>query len=707
MQLSMQKYKKRMLVLSAMLLVVVLLSGISYAIFTSFSSQTDANTLAASCMDLDFNGQNEINLTNTYPISDGEALEGTPYTFTIKNKCDNYIEYYVIASVINTSNILDSKYVKVSLLGDNDLTSSPITDLEAISTPQSLSGYNIVNNYILKKGDAISKDESRTFNYRMWINGDMQSSWTSEDVENKNYQVKISVVGTVKTRPKDDLFIATTIDGTASSTFPETDLYAATVSCTQNDKAVDIGATIKWTGSKWSLSVSNLTSSNTKCDVAFDPPIFSKMILANNEVKSPLTTPGKEVSAYVLDDVESASASVYSSEQAYYVTYGTGWTANGDKFNLTGAAVTSDTYANSYSSLVGKYLPYNSIHRAGSSTAGTMNTTTNLSNVYYVVSATSDSFTYKVLGSTKNTTEALLASTEDDYGTSYYFRGAVKNNYVQFANKCWRVVRINGDSSVKLVLHNDNTAGASNPCSSSNNSENAAFARYSGTTYASAFNATNNDNAYIGFMYGTANSSDYASTHANTNKSTILTNLESWYKSNLDSYESKLADVIWCNDKSTLAGSGWANYITSYAAHNRLTSTKHPTLKCPDDNNGGKLSKFTADDTINGNGNLTYKIGLLTADEIAFAGLIDAGIISNVDNRSTYLQENATSTSWWTLSPYMFEPDDNSVQVYAIKDHLFYDNVDYSIGLRPAISLVSSTTISGGSGTSEDPYVIN
>lgn len=270
MQSSMQKYKKRMLTLSIMLLVIVLLSGVSYAIFTNYASQTDANTLAASCMDLDFNGQNEINLTNTYPVKDGEALEQTPYTFTIKNKCDNYIEYYVIASVINTSNILDSKYVKVSLLGDSDLTSSPINNLETIATPQSLSGYNIINNYILKKGDGISKNESRTFNYRMWVNGDLQDSWTSEDVESKNYQVKISVVGTVKTKPKDDLFIATTIDGTASSTFPETKNYSASVSCTQDNKTVDIGAAVNWTGSKWSLSVSNLTSGNTKCTISFE-----------------------------------------------------------------------------------------------------------------------------------------------------------------------------------------------------------------------------------------------------------------------------------------------------------------------------------------------------------------------------------------------------------------------------------------------------
>ena len=121
--------------------------------------------------------------------------------------------------------------------------------------------------------------------------------------------------------------------------------------------------------------------------------------------------------------------------------------------------------------------------------------------------------------------EALLASAEDDYGTSYYFRGAVTNNYVEFANKCWRIVRVSGDGSVKLILHNDNTARVVNPCDSANNSASAAFARYSGTTYKSAFNSSYNDNAYVGFKYGTVGASDYNATHANTNNSTILTNL--------------------------------------------------------------------------------------------------------------------------------------------------------------------------------------
>ena len=709
---KLRSYKKRMLILCIMLAVVLITSGVSYAIFTSYSSQSDANTLAASCMDLEFNGQNEINLLNTYPISEGEALEQTPYTFTIKNNCDNYIEYYVIASVISTTNKVDSKYVKVSLLGDNDLNGAVINTLESIATPQSLSKYSISENYILKRGDGITKDESRTFNFRMWLDSNNPDIWTSEDVEGKDYQVKISVVGTVRTRPKDDLFVAALIDGEESTSFPTTSGYTASVECTRNGKKVNAKESIVWNGTEWELTA-KITNGNVRCNATFVTAApapdgwysaGSGTLLAsirdNNELKTPLTTPGSEVSAHTKDDVESQTTSVSSTYQAYYFTYGTGYTANGSKFNLTGTAVTADTYANSYSSLVGKYFVSSSASSNGSSTAGTMKTTTNLSSVYYVVSATSSSYTYKQITSNKNTTEALLASTEDDYGTSYYFRGAVKNNYVQFANKCWRIVRVNGDGSIKLVLHNDNTSSSSSPCAASNNSTTAAFARYSGSTYNTAFNSSYNDNAYVGFMYGTAGSSDYASTHANTNKSDILKNLETWYNNNLKTYESKLADTIWCNDKSTVSGGlGYGTNATDYGAYNRLVSTKQPTLKCPNDNNGGKLSKFTVDDTTNGNGNLTYKIGLLTADEIAFAGSI-----AYTYNRSTYLQENTGTTWWWSLSPYGFGGDYAFVWG-VLSGSLGSGYVNNVTGLRPAISLVSSTNVTGN-GTSDNPYVV-
>ena len=299
--------------------------------------------------------------------------------------------------------------------------------------------------------------------------------------------------------------------------------------------------------------------------------------------------------------------------------------------------------------------------------------------------------------------EALLASAEDDYGTSYYFRGAVTNNYVEFANKCWRIVRVGGDDSVKLILHNDNTKKVANPFDAANNSTSAAFARYSGTTYTSAFNSSHNDNAYVGFKYGTAGASDYATTHANTNNSTILTNLETWYNNNLKTYADAIADTVWCNDKTNVedktynpwsyggnaTGLGYGTNKTYYGATQRLVSTSGsaggtgPSLKC-----NGELSKITS------------KIGLITVDELAFAGYA-----YELQNTTTYLQENATNTYWWSLSPLDFNL--GSAGVWNVGEGSFgRSSAGSTLEVRPSISIVSSATISGGFGTSEDPYVV-
>ena len=299
--------------------------------------------------------------------------------------------------------------------------------------------------------------------------------------------------------------------------------------------------------------------------------------------------------------------------------------------------------------------------------------------------------------------EALLASTEDDYGTSYYFRGAVKNNYMEFANKCWRIVRVGGDGSVKLILHNDNNAGVANPCDAANNSTSAAFARYSGTTYKSAFNSSYNDNAYVGFKYGTIGSSTYEATHANTNKSTILTNLEAWYNNNLKTYESVIDDNVWCNDKTNVdktydpwnwgdvTGLGYGTNKTYYGATQRLVSKSNsaggtgPSLKC-----NGDLSKITS------------KVGLITADELALAGYAYAK-----NNTTTYLQENATDTYWWSLSPNIFNGSHAIVWLVLGSSGNFNGyGVNNALGVRPSISL-KSTTNATGTGTSDSPFIIS
>ena len=300
--------------------------------------------------------------------------------------------------------------------------------------------------------------------------------------------------------------------------------------------------------------------------------------------------------------------------------------------------------------------------------------------------------------------EALLASAEDNNGTSYYFRGAVTNNYVEFANKCWRIVRVGGDGSVKLILHNDNTTGAANPCDAANNSASAAFARYSGETYKSAFNTNYNDNAYVGFKYGIVGAVTYAATHANTNKSTILTNLEAWYeKNNLKNYEKVIADTVWCNDKTNVTdtsynpwsitpnGLGYAKNVTYYGATQRLVGTSGsaggtgPSLKC-----NGELSKINS------------KVGLITADELAFAGYA-----KGLQNTTTYLQENATDTWWWSLSPNGFSGVNAGVwRVGGSNGGFGSSHVGGTSGVRPSISLKSTTNVTG-EGTSSTPYIIS
>ena len=621
--------KNKIKVFSSLLIIVLLVMGVSFAIFQNFARQSGTNNLGATnCFSVTFSGvNNAINLANDYPIPDSEGLERDPYTFKVTNNCNQYLTLSIGVETLSTSEI-PSNLIKGVIVNNGGIP----TSASILSSGKTMEAQNGGTAYELLT-DNLSANSSKTYDLRLWFD----ESMTKEQGATKKYQGKVIV-----------------------------------------------GA---------SASVS---------------PTFAETILANNEVKAPITTPGKEVSAYKENEVTAtSSASVSSTYQAYYFTYGTGWEANGTKFNLTGAAVTKDTYANSYSSLVGKYLPNSYLSSAGSNTAGTMKTTTNLDSVYYVVSATQDSFTYKQITSNKNTTEALLASTEDDYGTSYYFRGAVKNNYVEFANKCWRIVRVGGDGSVKLILHNDNTAGAANPCDAANNSASAAFARYSGTTYTSAFNSSYDDNAYVGFMYGTAGSSDYASTHANTNKSTILTNLETWYNNNLKTYKSVIDDTVWCNDKtnvtdttynpwnmSNVNGLGYAENVTFYGATQRLVSTSGsaggtgPSLKC-----NGELSKINS------------KVGLITADELAFAGYA-----FNINNTTTYLQENATEVLWWSLSPRGFYGNflGSRAGVWGVlgSDGKFDSTyVNFALGARPSISLKPSTNVTGD-GTSENPYKV-
>ena len=165
------------------------------------------------------------------------------------------------------------------------------------------------------------------------------------------------------------------------------------------------------------------------------------------------------------------------------------------------------------------------------------------------------------------TTDEGIWSAEDDLGTSYYFRGASENNYVKFAGFYWRIIRINGDGTIRMIY--DGTSAHSNGESSTDRQ-----------LQNTAFNTNDSDNAYMGYMYGTPGSSTYEDTHTNTNSSTIKTVNDNWYKTNIvdKNYSKYVADAIYCNDRSLSSGTGIGNIQTNYMAYNRLSTNKTPSL---------------------------------------------------------------------------------------------------------------------------------
>ena len=215
-------------------------------------------------------------------------------------------------------------------------------------------------------------------------------------------------------------------------------------------------------------------------------------------------------------------------------------------------------------------------------------------------------------GSTATTDEGIYAA-QDDYGTSYYFRGAVENNYVKFAGYYWRIIRINGDGTIRLIY--DGTSAHANGESSTD--------RQIGT---SRFNSTYGDNASVGYMMGIDNecasttscsgstrTTSYEQATTNTYNSTIKTYIDSWYKTNIvdAGYSDNVADVIYCNDRSYYTGTGYGTTHTYYSAKQRIEDGNNPVLTCTNQND-----RFTVEDTSKGNGALMYPVGLITADEV-------------------------------------------------------------------------------------------
>ena len=252
----------------------------------------------------------------------------------------------------------------------------------------------------------------------------------------------------------------------------------------------------------------------------------------------------------------------------------------------------------------------------------------------------------------------------------------------------WRITRTNADGSIKLLY-----AGTSP------DTEKA----YIGE---SVFNPTDNDPIYVGYKYGTSGSLE--NNRLNTNDSTIKTYVDNWYKNNLTAYTKYLSkDAVYCNDRNLASGQSYSTKNNfNYAPYERIEKNKQPTYNCTNMNDA-----FSVNNT---NAKLDYPVGLMTIDELSYAGgkswtKLTAPYVwyyTNANGES--ITCNAPS---WSLSPRIWYGTYSSTNVWRWNDSYYLgsflpaDVVD-SIAVRPSVSLLSCNLISRGDGSPKKPYVV-
>ena len=290
----------------------------------------------------------------------------------------------------------------------------------------------------------------------------------------------------------------------------------------------------------------------------------------------------------------------------------------------------------------------------------------------------------------------------DDLGTSYYYRGAVDNNWVKFGKEgtkdiYWRIIRINGDGSIRMIY-----SGTTAPTESTKVVMTGTGTQITvDNTNTFKFNSSHNNPSYVGYMFTEGQQ------HGNGTPSTIKTAIDNWYKKTTletDATTKELVsqDQIFCNDRSaTTSDSGTPGEISGsmststtyyYGAYARLVKNKKPKLTCTT-----ASDKFTVN-TSNGNGALTYPVGLITADEVAMAGGV-----SGSGNSSYYLY---TNQSYWVGSPYVFDRG-YSIDFRVDNIGVLYDaGVNSIFWVRPVISLSSEAKLTGD-GTYNDVYTVS
>lgn len=246
------------------------------------------------------------------------------------------------------------------------------------------------------------------------------------------------------------------------------------------------------------------------------------------------------------------------------------------------------------------------------------------------------------IGTVSTTNEGLLVS-EDELGQTYYFRGSVDNNYVKMNNLMFRIVRINGDGSVRLVL--DNTL-----------EDNSYYLR-----------RINKTNEYLNNMI--------------FDNSDIKKVLDEWYNTNLLSVDNYIASSNFCYDNAFYLQNESEYFTNSY---DRIYVSNAASLNCQE-------------------GIYVGKVGLLSIDEVIYAGASKDG----TNNSYYLYNPSILNNWWTMSSSKVNAQSNNvnNYLITSGGGIDLEGKLNSSYGIRPVISLDKSVKVSG-MGTLENPYEI-
>ena len=672
----MQRKSKLSLIILGLFIILASI-GLSYAYWRFTFISDKANKGTSGCFNLEMTDQkDEINLGSTYPITDEEGLKLKPFSFTLKNTCTIFAHYYVNMEMLEGTT-LNSRFVAVRV--NNEAINTLDTYKVASTTINTSTESRTIAEGYLSAGDSVD------YTISFWMDED---ATINDDVMNKVFKSKVVVVSEPGNYSTVTAGYTKLGDAILANEYQTTPAIAKTkIAAKQEVDVTNTAPIINWiekTGSATTVTAvkpaqSVIETYNKDTGTGDKTTQASNLTLNDTKLRLFKTkTFNSDTARYSLSDPIYVDPTTldYSGDTKYYFQ--------------------------------SEYIYYNQTNQKLATSFGSGDIT-----IYQVTGATKtagttewngvsyDSITYKLSATTLTETELEtdksakgLYQGTDDYGTTYYYRGNVKNNIVYFAGFYWQIVRINGDGTIRL-MYNGTEKNASGVKQSINN-----------RTY--QFNSKYNDPTYVGYIYGNPDGTTFAEVHTNTNDSSIKTTLDSWYNTNIEDkgYSNYISNAVgFCGDRSLPAGvwgtndngDGINNNKNSYFGAYVRYVKNIAQFTCPEPSR----DLYTTADSSIGNKALTYPVGLITYDELVFAGM---------DNRHINKLSWAYSTQhYWTMSPSYFDASDGAANEWYLSSAgcLYpWTWVTGSYGARPVINLKSDTLITGGIGTGSDPFVV-